>query len=116
MKKLVVDKKVFSGLVKRSAIAVNVSLYFLFIIIVFVFNYAGGAPTSKCGGRVALDLSEYITLKRNISIAYSTIIAVITFVIGVLYAVFGFKITRWVTLSKSNKNPSARQTRVLSYF
>jgi hypothetical protein len=55
-------------IVKTIALVVNVALYILFIIVVFVFQFATQNKAEQCGGRVTQNLEDITTTQKNISI------------------------------------------------
>lgn len=80
-------------------------LYLLFIIIVLVFQFSQTESVFNCGGRVDSN-ADLHSKQRDISIAYSSIVAFISLAIGIGFGLVGIRMYRVLNISglKSGKN------------
>jgi hypothetical protein len=96
------DVKKFERMIHRSVFGINAVLYTTFAALILAFQYGATSQASPCGSRQE-DTSNTEEIRQRVSIAYGLIISAFSFVIGVLFIVFGMRIRSFITATESTE-------------
>ncbi len=77
-------------MIQRGSLSVNCILYALLIAIVLVFEFNPPVTSNSCGNRIVYPVDD--TVRKTISMLYSSVIAAISLVICIGFLVFGLRL------------------------
>jgi hypothetical protein len=91
----------FDKIVNNLNLGINVVLYLFFIVIVLLFQYLTPEAPDNCQGRVPVSPDTYIP--RTLALVYAIVIASISFIVGLLFIIFGTKLFLELNTNSSKK-------------
>jgi len=98
----------FEKIVNRLTLGINIVLYVFFILIVLLFQFLTPGPPDNCQGRLSVTID--ISIPRALALVYAIVIAIISFMVGLLFIIFGSKL--FFELNTNSSKSLSRKTRL----